>query len=159
MDHDIKLGTRFLHCVVLRDIDRSNRIRFAGQMRGRLGRMCPAFHFPSCGQKQVTRRGADVTAAGHQDRLASAYDRGDLDFLEGVRLNRPHLFQPDQLEQGRNVTTISTREAIRANNSENRTDPPPVRVCRIRSILSDTVKFSPKISRKSSFASSRLSTF
>jgi hypothetical protein len=56
----------------------------------------------------------------------------------------------------KNVTTVSTRDAIWANSSENFNVVPPATCRRIDSILSDTVKCSPKTSRKSSRASTRL---
>ena len=69
-------------------------------MSRRLWRLRPAFHFPARGLKQIGRRGADITAAGNQDAWHQPTTGGDFDFLEFVRLNRPHLFQPDELEQG-----------------------------------------------------------
>jgi hypothetical protein len=67
MDHHVETGWLPPDGATICYVDCMNGVRLRGQLRRRLWRTRPAFHFPARGLKQIGRRGADITAAGNQD--------------------------------------------------------------------------------------------
>jgi hypothetical protein len=154
MNDGIEWARRRRHRCTIGNIDSANRVRLSHH----LPRVRPAFHFPSRRMKQVGRGGADVTAAGNQNpRHHPATGAISISSNSSDWIGAPA--SDGSIRAAPEVTTISTREAMCANNSVKRMDLPPARLLQNAIDLIRNCKIFPEHLAQIVLASRRLSTF
>src|SRR3954470_23827611 len=138
MNDNLKLRSRVDSHVAVGEVDRPHRIGPARKVRRGFLSRGPGFHFPAPLVKRVGSGLTHIAAASdqnprHQFRTAGAISISSNGFNWVART----CYNRINSSSARNVTTISTRDAIWAKSSENFSGVPPEIWRRIDSIFSE----------------------